>query len=133
MMTAAATARMGMLSAAIVSARDVGRAAVLRGGRAHALNDGVGMAVGTVRFVRRIANQLFKDRPALLAFIFVNRHFSFSLCVFPRVFFFAVRARTAARKDRACAPDYSAISAPRKLNLPERLRGAAKTQKRRPT
>ena len=61
MMTAAAAARMGMLSAAIVSARDVGRAAVLRSGRAHALNDGVGMAVGTVRFVRRIG-RLFHDR-----------------------------------------------------------------------
>ncbi len=84
MMTAAAAARMGMRSAAIVSARYVGRAAVLRGGRAHALNDGVGMAVGTVRFFRRIANQLLKDRPALLAFIFVNRHFSFSFCMFSR-------------------------------------------------
>ena len=90
--TAAATAR--MRSFATVVARGTGRFGARRGGGAHSALDFFRSAVGTSGD-GVAANEKFKLGAAFAAFVFVNRHWSFSF----QFFWFIKKARTFFERD----------------------------------
>ena len=75
-MAGAMTAARVIVTAAVAAARRVVAAGRVRRRRAHTTRNRRGMAVGTLRRRFTIANERFKIGATLIAFIFVDRHFT---------------------------------------------------------